>query len=95
MNHSIPGMNAGYVTRHKLLEDHLRSQQQAISTAVFPPSTSRSRKTLLCEIGSVTQSKSTCSKRVFLALNSKSAMEIIGRLPDEDRTPRALDQDRS
>ncbi|AWO93264.1 MULTISPECIES: tyrosine-type recombinase/integrase [Bradyrhizobium] len=35
MNHSIPGVNAGYVTRHKLVEDHLRSQQQAISTVVF------------------------------------------------------------
>jgi hypothetical protein len=35
MNHSIPGVNAGYVTRHKLLEDHLRSQQQAIGTVVF------------------------------------------------------------
>ena len=35
MNHAIPGVNAGYVTRHKLLEDHLRSQQQAISGAVF------------------------------------------------------------
>lgn len=35
MNHSIPGVNAGYVTRHKLIEDHLRSQQQAISTVVF------------------------------------------------------------
>jgi integrase len=35
MNHSIPGVNAGYVTRHKLLEDHLRGQQQAISTLVF------------------------------------------------------------
>ncbi|MBR0706298.1 MULTISPECIES: tyrosine-type recombinase/integrase [Bradyrhizobium] len=35
MNHSIPGVNAGYVTRHKLLEDHLRSQQQAISSTVF------------------------------------------------------------
>jgi len=35
MNHSIQGVNAGYVTRHKLLEDHLPSQQQAISTAVF------------------------------------------------------------
>jgi integrase len=35
MNHSVPGVNAGYVTRHKLLEDHLRSQQQAISTAVI------------------------------------------------------------
>lgn len=35
MNHSIPGVNAGYITRHKLVEDHLRSQQQAISTVVF------------------------------------------------------------
>jgi hypothetical protein len=35
MNHSIPGVNAGYITRHKLIEDHLRRQQQAISSAVF------------------------------------------------------------
>lgn len=35
MNHAIPGVNAGYITRHKLLEDHLRRQQQAISNAVF------------------------------------------------------------
>lgn len=35
MNHAIPGVNAGYITRHKLLEDHLRCQQQAISSAVF------------------------------------------------------------
>jgi hypothetical protein len=35
MNHSIPGANAGYITRHKLLGDHLRHQQQAISSAVF------------------------------------------------------------
>jgi integrase len=35
MNHAIPGVNAGYITRHKLLEDHLRRQQQAISSTVF------------------------------------------------------------
>jgi integrase len=35
MNHAIPGVNAGYITRHKLLHDHLRRQQQAISSAVF------------------------------------------------------------
>jgi hypothetical protein len=35
MNHSVPGVNAGYITRHKLLEDHLRAQQQAISTTIF------------------------------------------------------------
>lgn len=31
MNHSIPGVNAGYITRNKLLRDHLRLQQEAIS----------------------------------------------------------------
>jgi site-specific recombinase XerD len=35
MNHALPGVNAGYITRHKLLEDHLRRQQQSISSAVF------------------------------------------------------------
>ena len=35
MNHAVPGVNAGYITRHKLLEDHLHRQQQAISSAVF------------------------------------------------------------
>jgi integrase len=35
MNHSIAGVNAGYITRHKLLQDHLRRQQQAISSALF------------------------------------------------------------
>jgi site-specific recombinase XerD len=35
MNHAVPGVNAGYITRHKLLEDHLRSQQQAVSSAMF------------------------------------------------------------
>ncbi|MGN6538323.1 MAG: tyrosine-type recombinase/integrase [Mesorhizobium sp.] len=35
MNHAIPGVNAGYISRHKLLEDHLRAQQQAISSIMF------------------------------------------------------------
>ncbi len=26
MNHSLPGVNADYITRNKLLEDHLRKQ---------------------------------------------------------------------
>jgi integrase len=34
MNHSLPNVNAGYITRHKLLLDHLRRQQQAISGLV-------------------------------------------------------------
>jgi integrase len=35
MNHAISGVNQGYITRHKLLEDHLRERQQAISTVMF------------------------------------------------------------
>lgn len=35
MNHAVPGTNAGYISRHKLLEDHLRAQQQAISDLMF------------------------------------------------------------
>ncbi|BCH27794.1 tyrosine-type recombinase/integrase [Mesorhizobium sp. L-8-3] len=35
MNHAVPGANAGYISRHKLLEDHLRAQQQAITSLMF------------------------------------------------------------
>ena len=35
MNHSIPGVNAGYITRNKLLRDHLRNQQEAISRKIM------------------------------------------------------------
>lgn len=31
MNHRLPGVNAGYITRDKLLSDHLRSAQQKLS----------------------------------------------------------------
>jgi hypothetical protein len=34
MNHSLPGVNAGYITRDRLLSDHLRQQQQRISELV-------------------------------------------------------------
>jgi integrase len=35
MNHALPGVNAGYITRGALMEGHLRAQQEKISTAVF------------------------------------------------------------
>lgn len=35
MNHALPGVNAGYITRHKLLHDHLRAQQNAISRTIM------------------------------------------------------------
>jgi len=37
MNHAIPGVNAGYITRNKLPDDHLRVQQQAISRVLIAP----------------------------------------------------------
>jgi integrase len=35
MNHSLPGVNAGYITRDRLLRDHLRKQQERISAIVI------------------------------------------------------------
>jgi integrase len=35
MNHSLPGVNAGYITRDRLLRDHLRKQQERISAVVI------------------------------------------------------------
>jgi integrase len=35
MNHSLPGVNAGYITRDGLLGDHLRKQQERISRVIL------------------------------------------------------------
>ncbi|MER9242640.1 hypothetical protein [Mesorhizobium sp. M0633] len=45
MNHSIPGVNAGYITRNKLLSDHLRQQQEAISLRMLEAGRSRRKET--------------------------------------------------
>lgn len=34
MNHRLPGVNAGYITREKLMSDHLRKAQQTLSTYI-------------------------------------------------------------
>jgi integrase len=34
MNHTVPGVNAGYINRSKLLSDHLRQQQEMISQKI-------------------------------------------------------------
>jgi hypothetical protein len=34
MNHSVPGVNVGYITRSKLLGDHLQRQQETISAKI-------------------------------------------------------------
>lgn len=35
MNHSLPGVNAGYITRDGLLGDHLRKQQERITKVIL------------------------------------------------------------
>jgi len=35
INKAVPGLNAGYITRHELLENYLRCQQQSISSALY------------------------------------------------------------
>lgn len=35
MNHAVPGVNEGYITRDRLLSDHLRQQQERISAAIL------------------------------------------------------------
>ncbi len=38
MNHSLPGVSAGYITRHELIGTHLRSQQEKISKLIVASS---------------------------------------------------------
>ena len=52
MNHSLPGVNAGYITRDRLLRDHLRSQQQRISDVVAKGVTKERDALLLDWLGS-------------------------------------------
>jgi len=35
MNHALPGVNAGYITRGRLLNNHRREQQERISQIVM------------------------------------------------------------
>lgn len=41
MNHSLPGVNAGYITRDSLLRDHLRKQQERISKIIVDSAKSK------------------------------------------------------
>lgn len=45
MNHSLPGVNAGYITRHRLLENHLREQQEKISQLIMQTVSAPKQKT--------------------------------------------------
>jgi hypothetical protein len=39
MNHRLPGVNAGYITREKLMSDHLRAAQQKLSSYIVSAGT--------------------------------------------------------
>ncbi|APG10009.1 integrase [Bradyrhizobium japonicum] len=95
MNHAIPGVNAGYITRHKLLEDHLRSQQQAISSAVFAAlSTSIARNHALQgwlgrgayrrAIQNVTSADKQGGERLRKLGKGQSEARLIGQIGDEE-----------
>ncbi|MFK4056875.1 integrase arm-type DNA-binding domain-containing protein [Brevundimonas sp. NPDC046655] len=44
MNHSLPGVNAGYITRSKLMRDHLRAQQERLSQFIVGSAVGRGRR---------------------------------------------------
>jgi hypothetical protein len=44
MNHSLPGVNAGYITRSKLMRDHLRAQQEKLSQFMIGSCVGRGRR---------------------------------------------------
>jgi hypothetical protein len=52
MNHSLPGVNAGYITRDRLLRDHLRQQQQGISQLVVRSSAAKRDRSMVRWLGS-------------------------------------------
>jgi hypothetical protein len=59
MNHSLPGVNAGYITRDRLLRDHLRKQQQRISDIIISSITKKEPPLLLSWLRSANFSNST------------------------------------
>nr|WP_314121756.1 integrase arm-type DNA-binding domain-containing protein [uncultured Brevundimonas sp.] len=44
MNHALPGVNAGYITRSKLMRDHLRAQQEKLSRFMIGSCVGRGRR---------------------------------------------------
>lgn len=48
MNHSLPGVNAGYITRDSLLHDHLRKQQERISKVIIDSAKGKGNGPDLC-----------------------------------------------
>ncbi|WP_082601913.1 integrase family protein [Phenylobacterium sp. Root700] len=76
MNHALPGVNAGYITRAKLMGDHLRAQQDKLSSFIIGTVVGRGRRP---------------SPALSRWLNSTSRMQLEDLLlasPDEARALR-------
>lgn len=44
MNHALPAANSGYITRSKLMRDHLRAQQERLSVFFIGAAVNRGRQ---------------------------------------------------
>jgi hypothetical protein len=92
MNHSIPGVNAGYITRHKLLlEDHLRRRQQAISSAAIAAlgASLAENRALQDGLGRGAARRAVFNSEIQRSAgdtNVKRVYEALDELPDEDPT---------
>ncbi len=67
MNHSLPGVNAGYITRNKILHDHLRNQQENISNKIMSAANVNGKMTFN-------------SQKEWPALRSRHIIEILQNL---------------
>jgi integrase len=83
MNHAISGVNQGFITRHKLLDDHLRSSQQAISTAIFGTISSETERGGAIEAwlgrGEVRQSERLAVRSLFHSTKDRSLKSKLCR----------------
>jgi integrase len=73
MNHSFPGVNAGYITRSKLMADHLRQQQEKISQLIVGAVVGRGRR------------PSALLSRWLNAASRAQLAELLSQDPDEVR----------
>jgi hypothetical protein len=73
MNHSFPGVNAGYITRSKLMADHLRQQQEKISQLIVGAAVGRGRR------------PSALLSRWLNATSRAQLAELLSQDPDEIR----------
>lgn len=80
MNHSLQGVNAGYITRSALLEDHLRQQQGRISQAVLQAVAKGRGKRRAAALAWLR----SCKADAFLADDTEPPCDLGDFGPDDD-----------